>query len=162
MKPDLLRVGELFTESDQGDDKMTAPLVLRIQAILLHLVSELIEQSCINPDDVSDQVLLRLKRAIDFMDRNYRFSPSLGAVAGTVHLAPNAFHRLFRSCTGITPFEYMERRRFDDARRLLGDGSLTIAQVAEQCGYINPLYFSRVFRRRFSCPPSTFREENRI
>ena len=162
MKPDLLRVGELFTESHQGDDKMIEALFLRVQAILLHLVSELIGLSVSNPADHTDQVLLRLKKAIDFMDRNYRSIPLLSAVAETVHLAPNVFHRLFRSCTGITPFEYMERRRFDDARRLLSDARLNISQVAEQCGYHNSLYFSRVFRRRFNCPPSSFRKDHRL
>ena len=50
----------------------------------------------------------------------------------------------------------MEQKRLYEARRLLGDWRLGIKQVAEQSGYENPLYFSRVFRRHFGLPPSDF------
>jgi AraC-like DNA-binding protein len=70
-------------------------------------------------------------------------------------MAPAYFHRRFRSTFGLTPHEYMLRRRMDLARHLLGDPALRVAEVAEAVGYDNPFYFSRVFRRHFGFPPSS-------
>jgi transcriptional regulator GlxA family with amidase domain len=72
-------------------------------------------------------------------------------------MAANYFHRLFKRELGITPFQYMERKRLDEARRLLGDGRLNVKEVAALTGYENPLYFSRVFHRHFGSRPSDYR-----
>jgi transcriptional regulator GlxA family with amidase domain len=158
--PDFSRVSEVFENpgSDQSRLRCAPPidLVCRIEAILMFLVADLLRT---HPEEKQTEgsELPRLKPAIDFMDSMYVSNPPLDRVARQSHMAANSFHRLFRKAMGATPFQYMERKRLDVARRLLGDGRLSVKEVAALSGYENPLYFSRVFRNHFGSPPSAFR-----
>ena len=49
------------------------------------------------------------------------------------------------------------RVRLREARRLLTTTSASVKQIAFQVGFEDPLYFSRLFRRRFGTPPSNLR-----
>jgi AraC-like DNA-binding protein len=157
IKPAFLRLGEVFqdpeTKHSRPRPNPPLPLVCRLEAILMYLVADLLDL----PHGLigeSDSGLRRLKPAIDFMDTQFLRNPSLSEVASEARLAPNYFHRVFKRASGITPFEYMERRRLDRARRLLFDFKVNIKEIAAKCGYENQLYFSRVFRRRFGLSPS--------
>ena len=155
-------MGEIFEdpESERNRLRCEPPLALlcRIEAILMSLVGDLLETPGMQEAGEDDDTLVKLKPAIDFMDCHYLENPSLSEVAAKACLAANYFHRLFKRITKMTPFEYMEQKRFDDARRLLADRRLSVKQVAERCGYENPFYFSRAYSQRFGNPPSSFQQ----
>lgn len=157
---DFSRLNEVFENpgSDQNQLRIAPPidLVCRIEAILMFLVADLLRT---HPEEKQDEgrEMPRLKRAIDFMDSAFLSNPPLDRVARQSNMAANSFHRLFKKAMGFTPFQYMEKKRLDEARRLLGGGRLSIKEVAGLSGYENPLYFSRVFRNHFGSPPSAFR-----
>jgi AraC-like DNA-binding protein len=56
-----------------------------------------------------------------------------------------------------TPFEYLQRRRMAKAHRLLIQGTSSVKEVAAACGYDDPYYFSRMFRRQYDCTPRDVR-----
>ncbi|MBO5371249.1 MAG: response regulator [Lachnospiraceae bacterium] len=57
------------------------------------------------------------------------------------------------------PFsEYITARRMQKAKELLKDESLSIAQVAEQTGYNDYFYFTRVFKKSTGISPSKYRK----
>jgi len=160
MKADFSRLNEMFENpgSDQNRPHGAAPvdLVCRIEASLMFLIGDLLRTHArLIPHEHAE--LPRLKRAIDFMDSAFLTNPPLDEVARHSHMAANTFHRLFKKAMGLTPFQYMERKRLNQAHRLLGDARLSVKEVAELSGYENPLYFSRVFRHHFGSPPSAFR-----
>lgn len=70
--------------------------------------------------------------------------------------------KLFKSEMGTTPHEYLISARMELAAQLLLSGMsnqysrYSIAQVAEMCGFAEPLYFSRVFKKHFGVPPSEY------
>lgn len=158
---DFSRVSEVFEnpESDTSHLWPDPPLdvVCRLEAILMYLVADLLRAHPGISEETNWPDVERLTPAIDFMDANFRSSPPLAHVARRARMAPNYFHRLFVREMAVTPFQYMESKRLDDARRLLGDGRLSVKEVAALSGYENPLYFSRVFHRHFGSPPSAFR-----
>lgn len=61
--------------------------------------------------------------------------------------------RCFRRATGETLVGHLVRRRIDAAADLLVDGGLPVRAAAWACGFRDPLYFSRVFRRLKGVPP---------
>lgn len=67
--------------------------------------------------------------------------------------------KLFKKEMGVTPLEYMVRLRMKKAGIMLSSKwteVYSIAEMAEQCGFDDALYFSRVFKKNFGCSPSQY------
>lgn len=70
--------------------------------------------------------------------------------------------KLFKSEVGVTPHEYLTEARMQLASRLILSGMsnqysrYSISQIAEMCGFAEPLYFSRVFKKRYGVAPSMY------
>jgi AraC-like DNA-binding protein len=43
------------------------------------------------------------------------------------------------------------------AMALLGRSNLSVKEIAERCGFDNPLYFTRIFTRLYQSPPTAIR-----
>jgi AraC-like DNA-binding protein len=81
---------------------------------------------------------------------------SVPDMAGEVHLSASRFAVLYREFFGISPAQELIRARLDKAAWLLMSTSLSVADVAEESGFNNLPYFSRLFRRRMGCPPREY------
>lgn len=123
-------------------------LACRVHAMLLDSVGVALEQA---PSQSSATELLheRLEPALRYMDEHVGEALALHQIATTVQMSPEHFHRLFRKLLQTTPHAYLLQRRMAKARRLLAEGALRVGQVARACGYADPFYFSRVFRKHF-------------
>lgn len=70
--------------------------------------------------------------------------------------------KMFKKETGLTPHGFLLRERMELARGLiLGRianqySPYSVSQIAEACGYSEPLYFSRVFKKYFGVAPSEY------
>lgn len=72
--------------------------------------------------------------------------------------------KLFKKEVGVTPLEYMTGLRMKKAESMLSSAlsrDYSVAEIAELCGYSDPLYFSRVFNKHFGCSPSSFAKKSR-
>lgn len=79
-------------------------------------------------------------------------------IANRIHLYPTYCSELFRRETGMTISEYAVQARIEAAKELLGDSSLTIRDVAEQTGFCDRFYFSRIFRQKAGQSPTEYRQ----
>lgn len=128
-----------------------------LHAMLLELTGLIFIQ--LPPEQAGDRLLHeKLQPAIDYMEANAARHPSLAEVARKVNISPEHFHRLFRTVFNTTPFQYMHARCMSRAQELLSEGEMTVAEVAEQCGYEDPFYFSRVFHQHFGTSPGKVRQ----
>ena len=82
---------------------------------------------------------------------------SLTAAMQSLSVDPDHLRRLFVRQTGQTPHAYLTALRLDKAKHLLTEEGSTVADVAYRCGFYDPLYFSRVFRKATGVPPSQWR-----
>ena len=70
--------------------------------------------------------------------------------------------KLFKKETGLTPHEYLTAIRMERAAKIILSGvsnrysSYTVGQIAEACGYAEPLYFSRVFKKYHGVSPTEY------
>jgi AraC-like DNA-binding protein len=87
-----------------------------------------------------------------------RDSSRLGLASLAASLGVSAGHlsRTFKRVTGETLERYLMRARVERAQQLLLDPASRVSEVAEQCGFCNPAYFARVFRRFKGCSPRQF------
>ncbi|MBC8134397.1 MAG: AraC family transcriptional regulator [Fibrella sp.] len=80
--------------------------------------------------------------------------PAFVAEAGVTrtHLA-----RILKAATNQTPTEYINRLRLEHAARLLTTTTLSILDIAGECGFGQPAYFYRLFGARFQTSPHAYR-----
>lgn len=65
--------------------------------------------------------------------------------------------RLMRKYHNCTPGEYLRSLRLKKAEELLRDTNLSIKEISRECGFEDPNYFAKVFRRFYKKQPSAFR-----
>ena len=69
--------------------------------------------------------------------------------------------RLFRQEMGITPSKYLANLRLQTAADILRTRSgKSVTEVARMCGYQDPLYFSRMFKKKFRLSPREYAKAN--
>lgn len=63
------------------------------------------------------------------------------------------FRRCFKEFTGKSPIEYRNDIRLNKAKKQLESGQYTVAETAEECGFSNLSFFTRLYKRRFGHSP---------
>ena len=65
--------------------------------------------------------------------------------------------RLFRQEMGTTPSKYLANLRLQTAADILRTGNgKSVTEVSRMCGYQDPLYFSRMFKKKFGLSPREY------
>lgn len=101
-----------------------------------------------------------LIRACLHLVHNRFYDPDLGVARLAQDLGCSADHlsTAFRRSQGQTLTDYLAGQRIQAACTWLEHSELTVAAVARACGFRDPAYFSRAFRRRLGHSPRHHRE----
>ena len=67
------------------------------------------------------------------------------------------FLRMFRAATGYPPHNYLLNLRVERARELLANPTLSLTDIALECGFSSHSHLSRVFRQVLGATPSEYR-----
>jgi AraC-like DNA-binding protein len=67
------------------------------------------------------------------------------------------FIHKFKDLTGMTPIEYLTQIRINEAKFLLSNSPLNVAEISSIVGYDDPLYFSRVFKKVTGISPKNYK-----
>jgi two-component system response regulator YesN len=82
----------------------------------------------------------------------------MNKVAAQFNLSSNHFSTLFSQEIGEPFRDYLNNLRINHAKELLSTTSIMCSQVAYQCGYNDPHYFSTFFKKKTGFTPQEFRE----
>lgn len=98
--------------------------------------------------------------AHSYIRMNFDRSITASKVARAVGYNVDYLGRIYRQTYGCTLTEAIHRRRVQRACDYLLNSSLTVQQIAAQCGYKDPDYFRRIFKRHMQITPVEYREQN--
>lgn len=84
------------------------------------------------------------------------------ALARAVGLSPAQLRRLFARHCACSPGTWLMRHRLQRAEELLARTSLSVQEVADECGFADAFWFSRLFRRERGVSPRRWRQEAAI
>jgi AraC-like DNA-binding protein len=98
--------------------------------------------------------------ALRLMHGRYAEPWTLERLAASVAMSRSAFAARFTELVGEPPLQYLARWRMTRAEQLLREG-VSVARVAEQVGYANPVAFSKAFARLRGVGPGTVRRTRR-
>ncbi len=98
----------------------------------------------------------------EILDNLSNVTFSLEAAIKKLPLNYDYVRKLFQKETGATPLEFLTGERMKLAKNLLQSGisnqysAYTVSQIAEACGFAEPLYFSRVFKKYYGISPTEY------
>lgn len=99
----------------------------------------------------------RLSRAIEYVDAHLDAPVRLADIASSAGLTRMHFASQFRRATGMSPHEYLLRRRIERAQHLLTESKQNLLDVALSCGFRSQAHFTTVFKRLVGEAPSRWR-----
>ena len=85
----------------------------------------------------------------------------LGSYLRTLPFNYDYLRKLFKTETGSTPLRFLIDTRLQAAAERLdaaGEAPQSISEIAHLCGFREPLYFSRVFKKVYGVSPSGYQE----
>jgi AraC family transcriptional regulator len=100
----------------------------------------------------------KLRSVKAFVNENLANALSLADIAGLVQMGPCHFARAFKESTGLSPHQYVLRRRIDRAVEMLKDERSSLAGIAYDLGFSSQGHFTTVFRKFTGTRPTNFRE----
>lgn len=93
-----------------------------------------------------------------YMEQNYSRPITMQKVAAYVNFTENYLCSVFKKKYGVPPRQYLVNYRIEMARHILKTSpELSISEVAESCGFNDPLYFTRVFHKKTGLTPTDYR-----
>jgi AraC-like DNA-binding protein len=82
--------------------------------------------------------------------------PHLARLCG---ISESYLKQLFIATYGLSPKKYVIKRKMEHAIELLNSKMFAVSEIAEQLGYENVYYFSRVFKETYGCAPTHYCEK---
>lgn len=97
----------------------------------------------------------KLKQAVDYIQDHLAQEISLNAIADYLGISRYYFCRLFKQSTGLSPHQYVIQQRVERAKQLLQRRGMSIADVAQVCGFAHQSHLTRHFKRLTGVTPKT-------
>ena len=136
------------------------------EALLNLKLKELLTSILISPGNPALSAYFRSLATCDapplpaIMEANFRHSLPLNAFAKMCHRSLSSFKREFRRVYGITPAKWLIGRRLQCAAQMLRTTSMSITEIALECGFEEPSHFSRTFKTKFGRSPIDHRKRD--
>lgn len=99
-----------------------------------------------------------LEPVLDYIDENYRTDFPLTVLAELAGITPQHLCRVFKESMNMRPIEYLTHRRLQEAKRLLQQSELSVAEAAVQSGFPDAGYFSTVFKKNEGMTPLEYKK----
>lgn len=100
-----------------------------------------------------------LKKAVIYIENNYRDVVTLEDVAKAASLSHSSLTQLFKNELQMTPIEYVWHHRLIVAKKFLAFTELSIKDIALRCGFKTTQHFSRKFEEKMGSNPTAFRAD---
>jgi AraC family transcriptional regulator len=138
---------------------------LYIDSLANTLATHLLRRYTSDPDGrvVAEESALQhdFTQVIDYIETYLEQPIGLEDLAQIAGMSRFYFCRLFKQVVGLTPHQFVIRRRIERAKYLLRGSNLGIVEIALACGFGNQDHLARHFKRLTSVTPNVFRQQSR-
>ncbi|MBQ9859964.1 MAG: AraC family transcriptional regulator [Clostridia bacterium] len=126
---------------------------------LYRFLAHLIRMNEQTPTTDTHQTYVR--NALRYIQYNYANDVGVTDIAMYVGISRSQLYRAFLQDFGISPHNYLQTYRINEACSLLHNPELSIAEIAGSVGFNDPLYFSRVFKSLKGCTPTEYQKSTK-
>jgi AraC-like DNA-binding protein len=110
-----------------------------------------------NTSTSEDEFVIKVREMIEANINDFNFT--VEQLASELHLSHSQFGRKLAALTGFTPNHFIRNLRLKKAKELLQNQELSITSVAYDCGFNDPSYFTRVFKKELGKTPLEWRSQ---
>lgn len=153
-----IQADERIIEKIQVEFEVAMDMCLKEE--MLNRECQKIVSNCIELliQDKKNKSQLPVRVAKQYIQNNYRKQLMLEEVADATNLSPAYLSTIFKKELGISFTDYLISCRMEKAKELLKTTNDSILQIAEQTGYSDSRYFSKLFLKVVGLKPSVYRK----
>jgi AraC family transcriptional regulator len=118
-------------------------------------------ESVRRPDSRGGLLTWQLKRIVTYVDTHLTDKITAGDLADLINVSMGQLFRAFKTSVGVTPFQYLARRRVELACSMMSRTREPLSQIAVACGLCDQAHLCKVFRRVTDTSPSAWRRAMR-
>ena len=137
----------------------TAPsLSLRVKSTIYEIISCFIDHSVRNEvESVAPASVLKLQRVTEYIDQHMDKDIKIEQLAEIMHFNTNYLYHFMKTHLGITPMQYIYKRRLEKAKFLLTNTDDTLTEIASVTGFSDVYHFSKSFKKNTGISPRAYR-----
>lgn len=129
------------------------------EGLLLYTFSFLSGKSDEKSGTYKPEGILRLK---EYVDAHYTDAElSLKTVSDRFGYSEKYVSKMFSKTVRMNFSAYLNQKRLDRAKTLIESGMISVREIAAECGYRDPMYFSRLYKNASGKSPKTYAMEIR-
>lgn len=125
------------------------------ELILFLLRCQLYRDNIIQRMDISNEII---QNVIEYIINHYNTDITLAETARFFHMSESSLSKKFKAFTGYRFKEYVVHVRTQAAADALLNTSLSITEIAVQCGFSDSNTFGDTFKKVFHVSPSNYRK----
>jgi AraC family transcriptional regulator len=151
----------LLDQVERADERSALFVDHVALAFHAHIIGTYGDVAIANPSSPGKLSSWQLRRVLDFMAVHLGDDPTIAELAQQCGLSSGYFSRAFRQTVGVTPHQWLVRKRVERARALLLGSALGLAEIAVMCGFVDQSHFTRVFAKFEGNSPGRWRQTHR-
>ena len=107
------------------------------------------------PDTPEDSIFWRIAK---YIDRHYAEDVTIERLVKEFYISPYHLSHMFKQKTGYSVKQYLLRRRLGEAQIRLAMTQDSVQTIAEESGFEDASYFSRIFAKHVGLTPTEYRK----
>lgn len=137
----------------------TPCIELETLGAMARLFAWLIREERHTPAEPGNRWSHRIKPVLEYVEAHYAENLTLDTLAAVAGMNARYFCRVFYSLTHSTPINYVNFYRIEQAATLLDSTDLPITRIANDCGFWESSYFTKVFKKYKGTTPKAYRKK---
>lgn len=97
-------------------------------------------------------------RIKEYLDTNYALHITLDTLTDLTNMNKYYMVHSFSKYTGLSPIQYLNKRRLESACILLKETDYSISDIASTTGFSSQSYFSQIFKKKYGVTPIKYRQ----
>lgn len=153
----LFYLNNIFNEVKNKNKHYEAICQRFLEILILNLTRRTESNIILSSDTNMNKDCAYIKKYIDV---HYSTDLNLDSLATATYMNKYYLVHSFKESFGISPIEYLIKKRISVAKILLETTKYYIGEIAELVGFNSQSYFSQLFKKRVGITPGKYRENN--
>ena len=129
-----------------------------ILAFILDILNRSVNSVDLGVSAGSEKKIKKSQRVIEYVNENYVYIKKISDITDIFNLSENYVFQIFRKNYSMTPKQYINKLRINNACHRLKYEKKSIKSIALDCGFDSYEHFINVFKKAVGCTPSEYKK----